>query len=411
MATRATIPSPATSTDCDDPQRLTEAERARLTVLETEIRGASWRAAAALREIHTNRLYRESHPTFEAYAEATLELGRSWAYDLVHADAVREALSGIPDTPEPATISAAAALYPLLVKEGRKSLRDTWKKLHRKHRGNRVTARHVHDSLAPAPVQIQPSAPPERPESKPGEVYELGRHRLLCGDSTDTLLLATLLHGVHIDCLCTDPPYGVDYQQETSRRVITNDQRKKIRLLLSDALHAAEPYLVADAPFYVFSADGVPGTEFRLALDQREWRLHQTLIWVKPRFVLGRCDYQQKHEPILYGWAPGDGNPRRYGRDKRVGSRWFGANNAATVFEVPSPRRSDAHPTMKPPELLMKLLENSVPEAGTVLDLFAGSGSTLEAAERLGLTAYLVELEPGNCDVIRQRWSALTSKP
>ena len=143
------------------------------------------------------------------------------------------------------------------------------------------------------------------------------------------------------------------------------------------------------------------GTQFRIAVESAGWRSHQSLAWVKQAIVLGRLDHQPQHEEILYGWAPGAGRP---GRGRHAGSRWVGGNNVSSVFFCPRPRRSDVHPTMKPVSLIVTQLSNSTHRGDVVVDLFAGSGSTLIACEQLGRRAFCVELDPAYCDVIRRRY-------
>jgi DNA modification methylase len=153
--------------------------------------------------------------------------------------------------------------------------------------------------------------------------------------------------------------------------------------------------------FYVFCPAGPLGTEFRLALREAGWRLHQSLAWVKNTIVLGHSDYHYQHEDVLYGWKPGAGRP---GRGRHAGSRWFGDNRQASALFFDRPARSGEHPTAKPVALLAALLRNSSRRGELVLDPFAGSGSTLIACEQLGRRCLAVELDPGYCDVIRRRY-------
>jgi DNA modification methylase len=150
------------------------------------------------------------------------------------------------------------------------------------------------------------------------------------------------------------------------------------------------------------------GMIFRQQLDAAGWRFHEALVWVKDVFVLGHSDYHYRHEDVLYGHLPGEGRP---GRGRHAGSRWRGDNAQDSVFEVARPRRSEDHPTMKPVELIAAQLANSIRPGESVLDPFAGSGSTMIAAETLGARAFLVELDPGYCDVIRQRYADYTDQP
>jgi DNA modification methylase len=171
--------------------------------------------------------------------------------------------------------------------------------------------------------------------------------------------------------------------------------------LFEAALRAADPLLGPSARFYVAAPAGPQGTAFRLALAAVGWRHHQTLVWVKNSLVLGHSDHHFQHEEILYGWRPGPGRP---GRGRHAGSRWYGDNNQSSVFFVDRPTRSAEHPTIKPIALIAAQLANSSRRGDTVLDLFAGSGSTLVACEQLGRRCLAVELDPRCCDVVRRRY-------
>lgn len=263
--------------------------------------------------------------------------------------------------------------------------------------------------LAQLPALTDPDDapdPPTKPRSEPGEIYRLGTHRLLCGDATDSEAVAQLMRGTAAGLLWTDPPYGVDYVGKTRARLrIRNDDYDAIDVF-GRALEAIVPHLAEAAPFYVCAPGGPRGTGFRFALEQAGMRLHQTLVWVKNSPVLGRCDHQLQHEEILYGWAPGGvGRP---GRGRQAGSRWHGPNNVSSVFFVDRPSRSEVHPTMKPVALIAGQLSNSSLRGDTVLDPFAGSGSTLIACEQLGRRCFAIELDPVYCDVIRDRYEGFT---
>lgn len=243
---------------------------------------------------------------------------------------------------------------------------------------------------------------PEKPESKPGELYELGPHRLLCGDATDPEQLALLMGDEQAEVLLTDPPYGVDYTGKTAKALrIANDNADRLPQLLRDAFAAADRVLAPCARFYISAPAGPRGLDFRLAIGEAGWRLHQVLVWVKQAPVLGHSDYHYQHEDILFGWTPGRGRP---GRGRHQGSRWFGDNAQTSVFFVDRPSCSSEHPTMKPVALIGPMLENSSRRGEIVLDPFVGSGSSLIACERLGRRCYAVELDPRYCDVIRARY-------
>lgn len=244
--------------------------------------------------------------------------------------------------------------------------------------------------------------PPETPDSQPGEIYELGPHRLLCGDARDPRALERLLAGEQAELLWTDPPYGVDYEGKTNQKLrIANDQPGDVPELLHDAFAAIDPVLAPSARVYVASPGGLLGLAFRQAVVDAGWHLHQTLVWCKQRPTLAHSDYQPAHEDILYAWKAGPGRP---GRGRHPGSKWFGGNNQPSVFHVPRPVRNETHPTTKPVALIEAMLRNSSRRGEIVTDPFAGSGSTMIACERLGRRCLAVELDPVYCDVIRCRY-------
>lgn len=260
---------------------------------------------------------------------------------------------------------------------------------------------------------------PAKPTRKPGQIWLLGQHRLAVGDATDAALLARLLPDGPADALWTDPPYGVSYVGGTGL-TIQNDGADEAQDVTDRALAAAIHHLRGGAPVYVAHSE-VIRIGLEEALRRHGYLVRQNLIWVKNALVLGRSDYQYKHEPILeasvpdpedeplqhepimYGFSPGG-----EGRLGRGGPRWYGNNSQSTVFQVDKPRASREHPTMKPTELIVQMLRNSLPPGGLVLDLFGGSGSTLIAADSLGCRAALVELDPHYADVICARYENLT---
>jgi DNA modification methylase len=255
---------------------------------------------------------------------------------------------------------------------------------------------------------IEPAADPDEapplpgePESELGRIYRLGPHRLACGDARDRELLERLLAEERPQLLWTDPPYGVDYVGKTKRALAIANDDERAPALLEAALRAADPLLAPAARFYLAVPARPQGTAFRLALERLGWRHQQTLVWVKNALVLGRSDYHFQHEEILYGFRPGPGRP---GRGPHPGSHWYGDDAQSSVFFVDRPARSEAHPTMKPVALVAAQLRNSSRRGDPVLDLFAGSGSTLIACEQLGRRCYAVELDPRYCDVIRRRY-------
>jgi DNA modification methylase len=247
---------------------------------------------------------------------------------------------------------------------------------------------------------------PGAPTSVAGEIYELGPHRLLCGDATDSAELARLLDGSQAEVLWTDPPYGLDYVGKTRRALrIENDDAAGLDRLLRDGFAAIDTVLAPSARFYIASPGGLRGLTFRRAVVDAGWRLHQTLVWCKQTPVLGHADYHHQHEDILYGWKAGTGRP---GRGRHIGTRWYGDNRQTSVFHVDRPTRSAEHPIMKPVALIEAMLRNSSQRGDIVLDPFAGSGSTLIACERLGRRCFAVELDPRYADVIRRRYEEYT---
>jgi DNA modification methylase len=280
---------------------------------------------------------------------------------------------------------------------------------------------------------------PAEPKTKLGDVYILGPHRLVCGDSTSMATMDKLMQGALADACWTDPPYNVAY--ETKAGKIANDDLgdKEFRDFLSGAFGCAFAVMKPGPSIYVAHAD-TEGLNFRATYTAAGFKLSGCLIWRKDSLVLGRSDYQWQHEPILYGWKPGSRH-RWYGGRKlttmidldqdrmpftrredgkyeiRIGDSVMVIDGTATVEElVPTiireskPKRSDGHPTMKPVALIERMLRNSARPGDIVLDLFGGSGSTLMAAERLGMCARLSELDPGYCDVIVARYEAYTGR-
>ncbi len=240
----------------------------------------------------------------------------------------------------------------------------------------------------------------EEPISKPGDVWILGRHRLMCGNSTQKEDVMHLMNKQEADMLLTDPPYNVDYEGKTSAALkIENDNMNETEFynFLIDAFRNMYESIKHGGSIYVFHAD-TEGLNFRNAFKAVGFKLAQCLVWVKNTFVMGRQDYQWRHEPILYGWKEGAGH---YFVDNRKQS---------TVLEFDKPSRNAEHPTMKPIDLLVYLIKNSSKENDIILDLFGGSGSTLIAAEQIQRTCYTMELDPKYCDVIIKRWENLTGQ-
>lgn len=251
--------------------------------------------------------------------------------------------------------------------------------------------------------------PPANPVTKPGDLWLLGEHRLLCGDSTDAEDVTRVLAGQLADMIFTDPPYNVAvvggcknplnpmYQ---SGKAIQNDSMEDadFRSFLRDAFAVMVLASKDGASAYICHADS-EGINFRCAFVEAGWQVKQCLIWRKSAFVFGRQDYHWQHEPILYGWKHGESH------------QFFGERNQSTVWEFdrPSPSAKE-HPTMKPVGLAAKAIANSSKSGDIVWDSFLGSGTTIIAAEQLGRRCYGLELEPKYCDVALQRWAKLTGK-
>ena len=244
--------------------------------------------------------------------------------------------------------------------------------------------------------ETEPDAVPETPEvpvSTPGEVYRLGRHILVCGDSTQPADVAKACGEGEADLWLTDPPYNVDYHGSDGQS-IRNDSMEdtKFREFLRKAFGCAEKCLKPGGSFYVFHADS-EGYNFRGACFDVGLKVRQCLVWKKNSLVLGRQDYKWIHEPCLYGWRDGGAHG------------WYSDCRQTTVMEFAKPKKNDLHPTMKPVEMLCYLIGNSSKGGDVVLDTFGGSGSTVIACERSGRKCRCVELDPKYCDVIRKRWA------
>jgi DNA modification methylase len=249
--------------------------------------------------------------------------------------------------------------------------------------------------------------PPAEPVSRPGDVWILGRHRLLVGDCTDIAAVEDMLDGDRCDAMWTDPPYGVEYVGKTKAALtISNDGADGLPELLAGAFAVATAALKPGAPVYVAHAD-TARIVFETAMKDAGWLVRQNLIWVKDVMVLGRSDYHYRHEPVLYGFTDA---PAGSGRLGRGGDRWYGDNAQTTVFEVAKPARNADHPTSKPVDLIVPALRNSSASDALVYEPFAGSGSTLMAAHTSGRSARVVELDPRYADVICRRYQEHTGE-
>ena len=238
------------------------------------------------------------------------------------------------------------------------------------------------------------------PETQIGDIYQLGPHRLMCGDSTQPEAIARLMGGATADLLLTDPPYNVAYEGKTADALtIQNDSMgdDTFRMFLGDAFRAADSAMKPGAAFYIWHADS-EGFNFRAACKDVGWKIRQCLIWNKNTMVLGRQDYHWKHEPCLYGWKDG------------ASHHWASDRKQTTVLDFDKPLRNGEHPTMKPVPLFAYQLQNNTRPGDIVLDPFGGSGTTIVACEQSGRAGYCMELDPRYCDVIIKRYEALTGE-
>jgi len=244
---------------------------------------------------------------------------------------------------------------------------------------------------------------------QPGDIWELGNHRLMCGDSTQPEDVE-LLVDYDIDLFFTDPPYGVSYADKNAflnaisrgnriQTPINNDHKSLIEMKeiwlksFNNALNVA----TKGASYYICSPQGGELMMMMMMILEAGWELKHTIIWVKNNHVLGRSDYNYKHEPIIYGWKEG-------------GHKFYSKGSEVSVWEIDKPHKSDLHPTMKPIELCARAIKNSSLVGDNVLDLFGGSGSTLIACEQLQRNCYMMELDPHYCDVIITRWETFTGQ-
>lgn len=281
----------------------------------------------------------------------------------------------------------------------------------------------------------------EEPMTKLGQIWQLGNHRLMVGDSTKADQVAELMGGEQADLLITDPPYNVDYanikasvmkalHHRTDGKTIQNDNFKddsEFQQFLIDSLGNANDALKDGGVFYVWHADS-QAFSFWEAAHQIGWTVREILNWVKDRLSMGRQDYQWQHEPCLYGWKSGAGH---YFRDIRTETTIFDDEKPidelsnkelkelvrnyrqavpTSIIRENKPSKSEEHPTMKPVKLIARLVANSSREGEAVLDIFGGSGTTMIACEQLGRSCYMMELDPHYADVIIERWQNFTGQ-
>jgi DNA modification methylase len=239
---------------------------------------------------------------------------------------------------------------------------------------------------------------PEEPKTKLGDIYQLGNHRLMCGDSCSIADMEKLCDGQPVDMWLTDPPYNVAYEGGTGLTIKNDDMGDdQFRQFLRDAYVAADVVMKQGAVFYIWHAD-LEGYNFRGAAKDAGWKVRQCLIWKKSSLVMGRQDYHWRHEPCLYGWKEG------------AGHLWAADRKQTTILEFDKPLRNGEHPTMKPVALFEYQMLNNTKGGDIVLDSFGGSGTTMLAAEKNGRYSRLMELDPRYCDVIVKRWEDFTGK-
>lgn len=235
----------------------------------------------------------------------------------------------------------------------------------------------------------------DEPYSLQGDIYLLGKHRLMCGDSTNAENVKTLLDGQLVDMIFTDPPYNVNYEGSVGKIQNDNMDNNAFFTFLTGAFDNMFSGIREGGAIYVCHAD-TEGVNFRTAFANAGFKLAECLIWSKDQFVFGRQDYHWRHEPILYGWKEGS-------------SHYFiNDHTQDTIWEFPRPKHNELHPTMKPLELVGRAINNSSKAGWKILDLFGGSGSTLIASEQAGRQAFSMELDEKYVDVIVKRFGKLT---
>jgi len=272
----------------------------------------------------------------------------------------------------------------------------------------------------------------KEPITQTGDIWILGRHKLMCGDCTKKDDMHKLVEGKKIDALITDPPYGVDYNGKTKEKLtIQNDDLnpEQFNSFLLTAFKNIYDITKPGGCWYIWHADA-RGLQFRYAMKAAGVEVRQCIIWVKNSICMGRQDYHWKHEPCLYGWKEGAAHYFTADRTNTtiiedqmdleklnknellllLKDIYYGGQIPTTVLRHNKPCRNDIHPTMKPIPLMGELITNSTKKQDIILDSFAGSGSTLIACEQLDRIAFLMEIDPIYCDVIVQRWEKFTSQ-
>lgn len=266
----------------------------------------------------------------------------------------------------------------------------------------------------------------ETPICQTGDIWRLGKHRLICGDCTDKAIIAELMDGAKADLLLTDPPYNVAVENSAGL-TIQNDSMDDAAFydFLQAAFSAADSAMRDGAGFYIWHGES-EGLNFRKACNAAGWDLKQCIVWVKSQITIGRQDYQWKHEPCLYGWKGGGKHYFIKNRkqstviDNEIDLQLLSAEELrklvkeltepSSVLREDKPQRNAEHPTMKPVPLIEKQVKNSTRRGGKVLDIFGGSGTTLLACEELQRVCYMAEIDPHYCDVIIKRWEDMTGE-
>lgn len=293
---------------------------------------------------------------------------------------------------------------------------------------------------------------PDEPVSKHGDVWILGEHRLLCGDSTESQSWKTILGEDRLEAVWTDPPYNVNYGDKAEALSKRDKGHRNVSKIINDNLPSEQFRIFLAKVYAALFSNSRPGCPVYVAHSETErasftaefiaagFKLASAIIWKKSQLVLGRSDYHFIHEPMLYGWKPGAAHPWFGGRKNVTVQEFAGANGIesagdrggymfqvgdsmvvvrdgamlevypTTVMSEPKPQRSVEHPTMKPVALVERCLINSARPGAIVGDAFGGSGTTLIAAERLGMRARLIEMSPRYCDVIVNRWQEYTGR-
>ena len=261
-----------------------------------------------------------------------------------------------------------------------------------------MTQFHVPEEI----IEDEVPEPPEEPITKPGNLWLLGRHRLLCGDATKKEDVERLMDGKKADMLFTDPPYGVNYTGGHFHSGDVNIKRPREKLIADDTANIYREFLpvvlpFVDGPCYVWFAD-TKGKEVYNALYESNTEIHALLIWhkVNATYATMNAQYKRRHEPCLYF------------KPKGSTLRWIGPTTESTVWEIKKDAVNEYHPTQKPIALVAKAIKNH--DVRVVLDVFGGSGSTLIACEQLNRICYMIEIDPKYCDVIIRRWENLTGQ-